>query len=168
MPICPAQPRQNGRRHQIAHIAAQAGHGLDISGTDIHPAEVAHEEYGLDIAAQFAVHQRHLKLVVKIGKGAQTAQNGVCAPFFCVIHQQAGKRFDFNARHARETLPRHVDPLLKREKRGFQVILSHSHNDGVENFRTAPDDADMPIGQRIKGAGVDGNAGLSHGGWSRG
>lgn len=137
MSIGPAQMCQYGRRHQIAYIASQTGYSFDIGRADIHPAEIAHEKDRLDVAAKFAVHQRHLKLVVKVRERAQTAQDGARAAIFRIVHQQTGKWLDFNSCHPSETFPGHLYPFFQRKKRGFQIVARYGHDNGIENFRAA-------------------------------
>lgn len=51
-------------------------------------------------------------------------------------------------------IPGHLYPFFQRKKRGFQIVARYGHDNGIENFRAAADNADVSVGKRIKGSRV--------------
>src|SRR3989339_1791575 len=78
------------------NVASQLGDLPDKTGTEVGILVVGHEEDGLDLRGHFAVGQRHLELVIKIGDRPQAANNG--PGFFLpgIVDQQSVKTVDLD------------------------------------------------------------------------
>src|SRR5688500_6915193 len=67
------------RRDHPRHRRPEAGHLLDEPRGEVRVALVRHQEDGLDVRPQLAVHQRHLELVLEVGYRANPAHDAVRA-----------------------------------------------------------------------------------------
>ena len=59
------------RRHQAADLAAEPEHFLDQARARVGVLLGRHQKHGFEIVVETPVHQRHLKLVLEVGDGAQ-------------------------------------------------------------------------------------------------
>src|SRR5260221_3375186 len=107
-------------------------------------------ENGFQPRLEFAVHQRHLQLVLVIRDGANPAQDYTCAALPRVVRQEALENVHFYARPMLGHLAQHLHALAHAEKRLLLGILEHRHNDEVEHFFAPLDQVEMAVRHRIK------------------
>jgi hypothetical protein len=73
---------------------------------------------------QFAVHQRHLELVLEIADGPESPHHEVRTDLVGEVGQQAVERFDLDPVLVVQNLREKGDPLLYGEERVLRVALS--------------------------------------------
>ena len=132
-----------------------AGRGLDDGGADEQPLVVGHQEHGLDVALQAAVHEGQLEFVFEVRDGAQTAQDGTGPALGRVFHGQAGEGLHQDAVVVAHGLAGHGHAFFLGEEGELGRIVGHGHHDLVEDGQAAADEGQMPVGQGIEGAGIE-------------
>jgi hypothetical protein len=142
-------------RDQAAHVAAQLRGFLHQVRAHVEVRVVRHDERGLDLVVQVAVHVRHLQLVLEVGHGAQAPQDDARVLALAVVHQQAIERVDLDVGLARELLADHLHPLVHREERVLAGVPEDRDHQAIEDHETALDDREVPIRHGIERAGVD-------------
>ena len=108
------------------------------------------------MALKTAVHQGQLKFILEVRHRAQAAQQGADPALGRVFNGQARKGLHHHARFVLEGLAGHFHPFLMAEQREFWGIVGHGHDDPVKDVAAAPDQAEMAVGQRVEGAGIEG------------
>jgi len=118
---------------------------------------------GFEARLEFAVHQRHLEFVFVIGDGSDAAEDYGGVALAGVVDEQALEDVDFDARELPGDFAQHFDTLGDREERLFVHVLEYRDDDAIEHFFAAADQVEMPVGDGIEGAGIDGNGSFHEG-----
>ena len=80
-----------------------------------------------------------------------------------VIDQQPVERVDLDVRASLEHLAHDLDALLHAEQGRFLDVHQDRDDDLVEQVRAPLDDVDVPVGQRIERAWINGEFHVSRG-----
>src|SRR2546426_11258733 len=150
------------RRHHAGYRRAEAGDFLDQARRDVRVLLVRHQEDGLDGAAELPVHQRHLKLVLEIGDGADPPHDAVGSLARDQIDQEAVEGDDAEVAELRRGLVDHLQPFLHGEERLLRRIGDDRDDELVEDLKAALDDVDVAVVHGVEHAWI--HRALGHGG----
>ena len=79
---------------------------------------------------------------------------------FPLAVEQTVEYVDFDAAPAARDLAEHFDTLGDGEERLLFGVFEHGDDDEVEHLFAALDEVEVAVGDRVKGAGVDGDGGF--------
>ena len=122
-----------------------------------------HQEYGLDLIVQNAVHTDHLIFVLEIRDRAQAAHDHLRADVPCTVDQQVLERV-YDDLRAGAVGPEHRlgldhgNAFLKSEQWAFVAIDGDPDHQTIHQRAGPFDDVDMTLGDRIERAGIEGSA----------
>ena len=118
--------------HQPFHRTAEAGDLFYDTGAQIGVLWPCHEKDGFDAAVQPSIHERHLKLILKIGYGAQTFDDHGRAALEGVVYQQAFECVNTHVRPIRTNLAQHSHALIDGKHGRFGVVSGDGDEDRVQ------------------------------------
>ena len=118
-----------------------------------------HEDDGLDVGGELAVGVREVELVFEVGEFAQPTHECDCAAFAGERDGKPGEGFDAGVRGVGNGFPGHGEAFIEGEERvlGF-VAGGDGENYVIKQPACAPQDINVSKRQRVKGAGVNGDA----------
>src|SRR5579863_2737725 len=148
----------NRGRHQPRDVSAQRSHLLHQVGADERMSFARQQKHGFDARVQTTVHQRHLQLVLVIGKRPDTAQDHIGRARRGVIDQQSFKRGHFNIRIRPHYFFEHLHPLRHRKQRPLGVVVENRDDQPLDQFAASRNQIQVPVGDRVKGTWIDGDS----------
>jgi hypothetical protein len=121
------------------------------------------QENRLHVRHHRPVHAGHLHLVIEVRSVAQSSnQDGGTFALRRPHHQVVeGEIADLASGLGRNRLAaggEHVEPLLRRENRGFAGMDADRQHQPVANFDRLPNNIQMTVGDGVERPGVKGNA----------
>jgi hypothetical protein len=141
-----------------AHVAAHGDGLLDEARADERVLLVGHHEDGLDVPREGAVRERHLVLVLEVGDGPDAAEDDVRLLAVDVVHHEAVERVHLDVPEGLAHLADHLDALLLGEERLLRRVVGDGDDEALEDADAALDDVEMPVGDGVEAAGIDGDA----------
>ena len=150
------QPTEDAGGNHVVHRPAELEDVADDAAGKVRIFGVGHDEEGLDLRGQLTVHQGHLELVLEVGHGAQPADDGTRLLLPQVVDQQAREVADRDVGQVAQRLSGHGVPLLDAERGTFLGVDQNADLHLVEDRGGAFGNIDVPVGDGIERAGVDG------------
>ena len=151
------QALDDQRRHEPFDGAAELGHFAHDARAEIAVFFRGHHEDGFDVGLETAVHERHLEFVFVVGDGADAAEDDLGVAAADIVDEQAVEEIDFDVGPFAGDLAEHFRALGSGEERGFVEVLEDGDDEAFEDACAASDEVQMPVGNRVKGARVDGD-----------
>src|SRR5262249_53895171 len=151
-----AQPGFHELRNQAAHRAAQPKDLLHQFRTQVRVGLGGHHEDRFQLRLQLAVHQRHLQLVLVVADGAYAAQHRFGFLLHGVVHQQAFEGVDAHVLVALDHLFEHLPAFDDGEQRVLLNVAQNGHDELVKDLAATLDQVEMPVGERVKRARING------------
>lgn len=153
--VCGAQRLDHGGGDKVGNVATEFGHLFNEAGAGVAECLARHDEEGFDVGLEVAIHQRHIKLELKIGEGTQAANDG--GGFFGAgkLNQQAIEEGSAYVGKMAGAGDDEREASLRGEKRAFTRITGDCHGDAVEQLRSTLKHIEMPVSKRIERAGVN-------------
>ena len=137
-------------------ITAETAHFLDNAGTQESIVFLGSQKNCFQARLQASVHQSHLKLEFEIRNRPQSANDDEGIFRAGEIHKEAIELLDRYARGLLDSSFNHGNALVRIEKRRFCFILSHGHNERIEELVRTMNNINMPEGNGIEAAGIYG------------
>src|SRR5262245_36084988 len=150
--FCPHAGLHN-RRDQPPYLTAEIEHFLDQPRADKRVLLRRHHEHRLERRLEVTVHQRHLKLVLEVRDGPQTADDRAGPLVTRVVDEQPVEGVDLDVGVFAEHVANDLDPFLGREQRVLLSVHENRHDDALEEMHAAENDVHVPVGQRVEGSG---------------
>ena len=145
-------------RHQSLHRSAGLRHFAHQARADVGILVGGHHENGLQGGLELAVHQRHLQFVFVVADRPDAAQDASRLHGFRVLHHQPVKGVDANILQMRCERPQHLQPLGHAEHRALLRVAQDADHQFLKNLGAPLDQVEVPVGGRIKRAGIDSDA----------
>jgi len=143
------------------HFAAERGHLPHQGGGEEGVVNFGRQEDRLDLVPQFAVHLRHLELVVEVRYGPQSPDDESGPDVAGEVDEEPRKGDALHPRLAAEHLLEDLQPLRDREQASLRLRgrPGDRHDQAVGEAERPPDHILVAEGDRVERAGVDGDDG---------
>ncbi len=101
------------------------------------------------------VHAGELEFVLEVGNRAQAAQDHAGTRFAHEVGKQRGKALDFDVGEACQGQTRERDAVVQTDARSLAGALGNADDDAIEQGRSAADQVDVAVRDRIERARID-------------
>ena len=152
-----SEPLFHHFRHQVLDRSAEFCHLAHQPGTQVGVLFGRHHENCFQVGLQLAVHHRHLQLVFIVAERADAAQHGAGLDPCRVVHRQAVEDVHLNVLELGGQGLQHGAAFAQAEQRALLRIAQDGHDQLVENLAAPFNQVQVPVGRRIKRAGIDGD-----------
>src|SRR5665213_4295480 len=131
------------RRHGVVDRSTEAEHLLDDRRGDEDVAERRHQEDGVDVGVETAIHQGHLELVLEVAGDTQAAYDGDGADALRKVHGEPVEGVDLDLGGVLDGPADEVDALLGREQWRLRRVAEDAHDNTVEDQAGALEDVQV-------------------------
>src|SRR6185436_5080825 len=149
------QARLHHGRDQAGDRRPQRGDLLDEAGRDIGVALVRHHEHRLHGAAQLAVHERHLELVLEVRHRANAAHDAVGALTVDEVDEEPVEGRDTHVSEPMRGLVDQLEALLDAEERLLGRVGHHRDDELVEDAEAPLDEVEVSVVHRVEHPRID-------------
>ena len=125
------------------------------SAAEVGITQAGGKEHGIDGGIEDAVGLRHLHLVLKIGDGAQPANNNLRIVGSCKINRASVKGLNGDIFAVLYALQQHFHPLLYGKKRVLIVIDKNADDQLIDHAGGAADNVHVPQRNGVKTSGIN-------------
>ena len=148
----------NLRADHLADVAAELADLAHQRAADALHACIGQDKNRFDFRSELAVHRGHLRFVVEVGEVANTAHDYCGLVRGAEVDDEPVEGQHAYAPHRYRGFANLINALRKTEHGFFVMRSGHGNDDPVEQAGSAAHHVAVAQRERVKGAGIDGNA----------